>query len=105
MDQPTCPTHGVDSRCVFLEMEPWERDFIQAHCKACDQFRAYDRELDESLAAEIADAHVLSVFIYSQMTAEANFGMSQNAACPIGTADLAEIAAAVVALPKQETTP
>ena len=56
------------------------------------------RELPAAAGDVTADA------LYGQMTAEANFGMSQNAACPIGTADLAEIAAAVLALPKQEAT-
>jgi hypothetical protein len=51
-----------------------------------------------------AAANVTAAALHGQMTDEANFGMSQNAACPIGTADLAEIAAAVVALPKEETT-
>lgn len=67
----TCPRPGVDSRCVFLEMEQWERDFIQAHCEACEQFRAYDGELSDELMPEIADARVLSIFIYSRLTAEA----------------------------------
>jgi alcohol dehydrogenase class IV len=59
---------------------------------------AIPRQLPAAAGGVTADA------LHGQMTAEANFGMSQNAACPIGTADLAEIAAAVLALPQEEMT-
>jgi len=60
----------MDKGCVFVEMEQWQREFVHAHCRQCDQFRYYTRELDADLLGEIADARILSVFIYSRLTAQ-----------------------------------
>ncbi len=56
--------------CVFVEMEGWEDQFIRQHCRECGQFRCYPGEVTDELIPEISDAEVLSVFLYTRLTAE-----------------------------------
>ncbi len=59
-----------DLRTVFLEVEPWESEFIQSHCRQCGSFRSFRQELADLPVEEIRDVEILSIFIYSQLSRE-----------------------------------
>lgn len=56
-------------RIVFLEVETWEKDFLTQLCPPTWQARYYIEEADRIDLARIADAEIVSAFIYSNLDA------------------------------------
>ena len=54
---------------VFLEMEAWEEDVLKRLCPPAWRVRYYADEADRMDLGEIADAQIISVFIYSDLDA------------------------------------
>ncbi len=54
---------------VFLEVEPWEEEFLMARCPPDWRARFYPEETDRIDVGVIEDAELLSVFIYSDLDA------------------------------------
>ena len=54
---------------VFLEVEAWEEDFLKRLCPPAWRARYYAEEVDRIDLAKIADAQIISVFIYSNLDA------------------------------------
>lgn len=54
---------------LFLEVEPWEQEYLMAVCPASWRARFYPEEADRIAVEKIEDAEVLSVFIYSDLDA------------------------------------
>ena len=52
---------------IFLEIEPWERDYLAARCPASWQPVFYHEEADRMAVEKIRQATILSVFIYSDL--------------------------------------
>ena len=56
-------------RIVFLEMETWEEDYLKRLCPPDWNTRYYSEEADRIDLARIADAEIVSAFIYSSLDA------------------------------------
>lgn len=54
---------------VFLEVETWEEDILKTRCPPSWRVRYYAEEADRIDLDKISDAHIVSVFIYSDLTA------------------------------------
>ncbi|MFY9268704.1 MAG: hydroxyacid dehydrogenase [Candidatus Manganitrophaceae bacterium] len=54
---------------VFLEVEPWEQEYLMGRCPSSWQACFYPEEADRISIDQIDDAEVLSVFIYSDLDA------------------------------------
>ena len=54
---------------IFLEVEAWEEDILKLLCPPAWRARYYAAEVDRIDLAEIGDAHIISVFIYSDLDA------------------------------------
>ncbi len=54
---------------VFLEVEPWEQEYLMTRCPQSWQARFYPDEADRIELTKVADAQILSVFIYSDLDA------------------------------------
>ena len=54
---------------IFLEVEPWEQEYLVKHSPPRWQVRFYPEEADRIAPEKIADAEILSVFIYSDLDA------------------------------------
>lgn len=59
---------GEDVRTAFLEVEPWESNFINSHCQLCGAQRSMREEIGEVDLQTLRDVNILSVFIYSHMS-------------------------------------
>ena len=67
-----------------------------------ERFSALMRAAGLPARLPVACAGVAAEALAAEMKTPANFGMSQNAACPVSEADLDALAAAVAALPREE---
>lgn len=54
---------------IFLEVEPWEEEFLMKRCPPSWQARFYPEEADRIEREKIEDAAILSPFIYSDLSA------------------------------------
>ena len=54
-------------KVAFFEVEDWERERLRRGLPG-DELVFYEKPLDETLAAQVADAEVVSVFIHSQVS-------------------------------------
>ena len=54
---------------VFLEVEEWEEAILKRLCPPAWRARYYAEEADRIDLGEIVDAHIISVFIYSNLDA------------------------------------
>jgi len=54
---------------VFLEVEAWEEEILKRLCPPAWHARYYAAEADRMELGEIGDAHIISVFIYSNLDA------------------------------------
>ena len=57
-------------RIAFLELQPWEEKYLRERLDGSHEIVALHEALDDEHLDEIADAEVLSPFIYSKVTAE-----------------------------------
>lgn len=55
---------------IFLEVEPWEEEFLMKRCPTYWQARFHPDEADRIEPKKIEEAEILSVFIYSDLDAE-----------------------------------
>lgn len=62
-------TDGSMPVMIFLEVEPWEQEFLMKLCPSLWQSRFYPEEADRITLGRIQDTEILSVFIYSDMDA------------------------------------
>ena len=53
---------------VFLEVEAWEEEILKRLCPPAWGARYFAEEADRIDLGQIADAHIISVFIYSWNT-------------------------------------
>ncbi len=58
------------SRCLFVEVEPWEADRIKSRCEACEGLETSSEPLHETEVEDPSGITVLSPFIHSDVTAE-----------------------------------
>lgn len=56
-------------RIVFLEVETWEEDFLKRLCSPTWEVRYHTEEADRIELSKIADAEIVSAFIYSNLDA------------------------------------
>ena len=57
-------------RIAFLELQPWEEKYLRERLDRQHEVVVSHGVLDDESLKEVADAEVLSPFIYSRLTAE-----------------------------------
>jgi len=57
-------------KLAFLELQPWEEKYLRGRVDGTHEIIALSGVLEDKHLAEIADAEILSPFIYSKLTAE-----------------------------------
>lgn len=61
----------AETKCLFVEVEPWEAERIRAHCKTCSGLITHEQTLQEVEIEDPRGITVLSPFIHSRVDAAA----------------------------------
>ena len=67
-----CPNlrHQIDMKLAFLELQAWEEKYLRGRLDRAHEVVALREVLEDKHLSQIADAEILSPFIYSKLTAE-----------------------------------